>query len=135
YPSTSSRCAEPSRSAASASGRRCGRSPAAARRPRTTPTRSGGRERGREVPGTGGAPAPANSPCSEKPTRTELSMTDKVFCDVSISADGYVAGAGQTADKPFGDGPVDRLHAWMLETPDENRAHIDAIVSAGAFVM
>ena len=62
-------------------------------------------------------------------------MTDKVFCDVSISADGYVAGAGQTADKPFGDGPVDRLHAWMFDTPDENRAEIDAIVSAGAFVM
>src|SRR5438046_2497282 len=81
------------------------------------------------------ATAAANSPCSEKPTRTELSMTDKVFCDVSISADGYVAGAGQTADEPFGDGPVDRLHAWMFDTPDENRAEIDAIVSAGAFVM
>src|SRR6266487_1404364 len=65
----------------------------------------------------------------------ESSMSDKVVCDISISADGYVAGPGQTADKPFGDGPVDRLHAWMFDTPDENRAEVDRIVSAGAFVM
>jgi hypothetical protein len=49
-------------------------------------------------------------------------MSNKVFCDISISADGYVAGPGQTADKPFGDGPVDRLHAWMFDTPDGNQA-------------
>jgi len=36
-------------------------------------------------------------------------MSGKVHCDISISADGYVAGPGQTADKPFGDGPVDRF--------------------------
>ena len=46
-------------------------------------------------------------------------MSSRVYCDISISADGYVAGPGQTADKPFGDGPVDRLHAWMFDTPDE----------------
>jgi dihydrofolate reductase len=62
-------------------------------------------------------------------------MTMSIVCDISISADGYVAGPGQTAEKPFGDGPVDRLHAWMLDTPDENKAEIDRIVSAGAFVM
>jgi len=62
-------------------------------------------------------------------------MPSKVVCDVSISADGYVAGTGQTADKPFGDGPVDQLHAWMFQTPDENRAEIDQILAAGAFVM
>jgi hypothetical protein len=62
-------------------------------------------------------------------------MANKVFCDISISADGYVAGPGQTAEKPFGDGPVDRLHAWMFDTPDENRAEIDQVVAAGAFVM
>lgn len=62
-------------------------------------------------------------------------MNNRVFCDISISADGYLAGSGQTADKPFGDGPVDRLHAWMFDTPDENQAEVDRIVSAGAFVM
>jgi dihydrofolate reductase len=62
-------------------------------------------------------------------------MSNKVVCDISISADGFVAGPNQTADKPFGDGPVDRLHAWMFDTPDENKAEIERIVSAGAFVM
>jgi hypothetical protein len=62
-------------------------------------------------------------------------MRNTVFCDISISADGYVAGPGQTADKPFGDGPVDRLHAWMFDTPDENKAETDRVVAAGAFVM
>jgi dihydrofolate reductase len=65
----------------------------------------------------------------------EGSMSSKVYSDISISADGYVAGLGQTVDKPFGDGPVDRLHAWMFDTPDENQAEVDRIVSAGAFVM
>jgi len=51
-------------------------------------------------------------------------MANKVFCDISISADGYAAGPGQTAEKPFGDGPVDRLHSWMFDTPDENKAEI-----------
>jgi dihydrofolate reductase len=62
-------------------------------------------------------------------------VSSKVVCDISISADGYVAGPGQTADKPFGDGPVDQLHAWMFDTPDENKTEADQIVSAGAFVM
>jgi dihydrofolate reductase len=62
-------------------------------------------------------------------------MSNKVYCDLSISADGYLAGPGQTTDKPFGDGPVDRLHAWMFDTPDENQAETDRIVAAGAFVM
>ena len=59
----------------------------------------------------------------------------KVVCDISVSADGYVAGPNQTREKPFGDGPVERLHAWMFDTPDENKAELNEIVSAGAFVM
>ena len=59
----------------------------------------------------------------------------KVLCDMSISADGYAAGPNQTRDRPFGDGPVDRLHAWMFDTPDENAAEVSEIVNAGAFVM
>ncbi len=62
-------------------------------------------------------------------------MGTRVVCDVSISVDGYVAGTNQTRDKPMGEGAVDRLHAWMFETGDENRAEVDAIVAAGAFVM
>jgi dihydrofolate reductase len=62
-------------------------------------------------------------------------MSNRVVCDISVSADGYVAGPGQTADKPFGDGPVDRLHAWMFDTPDEHQAEVDRVVAAGAFVM
>jgi dihydrofolate reductase len=62
-------------------------------------------------------------------------MASKVFCDITISADGYLAGPGQTAEKPFGDEPADRLHAWMFDTPDENKAEIDQVVAAGAFVM
>jgi dihydrofolate reductase len=65
----------------------------------------------------------------------ESAMSNKVFCHLSISVDGYVAGPGQTRDKPFGDGPVDQLHAWMFDTPDENKAEVANIVSAGAFVM
>jgi len=59
----------------------------------------------------------------------------KVVCDISVSADGYAAGPNQTADKPFGDGPVERLHAWMFETPDENKAEVDQILTAGAHIM
>ena len=62
-------------------------------------------------------------------------MNSKVVCDIAVSVDGYVAGPNQSRDKPFGDGPVDRLHAWMFETPDENKAETDATVAAGAFVM
>jgi riboflavin biosynthesis pyrimidine reductase len=61
-------------------------------------------------------------------------MGNKVFCSISISADRYVAGPGQTAEKPFGDGPVDQLHAWMFDTPDGNKAELDQIVDVGAFV-
>jgi len=59
----------------------------------------------------------------------------RVTADVSVSADGYAAGPHQTLEKPFGEGRIDQLHRWMLETPDENKAEVDAIVAAGAFIM
>ncbi|MEV0696901.1 dihydrofolate reductase family protein [Saccharopolyspora sp. NPDC050389] len=59
----------------------------------------------------------------------------KVVCDIAVSADGYAAGPGQSHDKPFGEGPVDRLHAWMFKTADENKAELDAIGEPGAYVM
>lgn len=62
-------------------------------------------------------------------------MSNRVVCDISISADGYAAGVGQTAEKPFGDGPVEQLHAWMFDTPDENTAEVGQILAAGAYIM
>jgi dihydrofolate reductase len=62
-------------------------------------------------------------------------MSGRVVCDVAISTDGYVAGPNQRIDRPFGDGPTERLTAWMFQTREENQAEIDQIVAAGAFVM
>ncbi|MFD5337714.1 dihydrofolate reductase family protein [Streptomyces hawaiiensis] len=63
----------------------------------------------------------------------------RVICDITISADGYAAGLNQTEERPFGDdggdGSGGLLHAWMFDTPDENRAEIDRLNTAGAFIM
>lgn len=63
----------------------------------------------------------------------------RVICDVTVSADGYSAGLNQTEERPFGDdggdGSGGKLHAWMFDTPDENRAEIDQLGGAGAFIM
>jgi dihydrofolate reductase len=63
----------------------------------------------------------------------------RVICDITISADGYSAGLNQTEERPFGDdggdGTGDKLHAWMFDTPDENRAEVDQVLAAQAFVM
>ena len=65
--------------------------------------------------------------------------TGRVICDITISADGFSAGLGQTEARPFGDDGGDGsgagLHAWMFDTPDENRAEIDRLNTAGAFIM
>ena len=57
----------------------------------------------------------------------------------SISADGYSAGLNQTEERPFGDDGSDgsgaQLHAWMFDTPDENRAEVDRLTTARAFIM
>jgi dihydrofolate reductase len=63
----------------------------------------------------------------------------KVTCNITISADGYVAGLNQTEERPFGDdggdGFGDKLHAWMFETPEENRAEVDEIAAYKAVIM
>lgn len=59
----------------------------------------------------------------------------KVVCDLSVSADGFSAGHNQTEEHPFGDGDTSMLHAWMFNTPDENRAELDRIAGAGAYIM
>jgi len=58
-----------------------------------------------------------------------------VVATMSISLDGIGSGHHQTEERPFGDVPEGVLHRWMFETPEENRAEIDAIVAAGAFIM
>lgn len=58
-----------------------------------------------------------------------------VIATMSLSLDGVAAGRNQTEERPFGDFEPEVLHRWMFETPDESRAEIDAIVSAGAYVM
>jgi dihydrofolate reductase len=60
----------------------------------------------------------------------------RVTADLSVSVDGYVTGPNQTLDRPFGDGVDERLlHAWMFEHGDDNVAEVDAITSAGAYIM
>jgi len=63
----------------------------------------------------------------------------RVICDITISADGYSAGLNQTEERPFGDdggdGWGDKLHAWLAETPEENRAEVDQMTAAKTFIM
>ncbi|MEU0847795.1 dihydrofolate reductase family protein [Streptomyces flaveolus] len=65
--------------------------------------------------------------------------TGRVICDITVSVDGYAAGLHQTEERPFGedggDGSGAALHAWMFDTPDENRAELDRLAAAGAFIM
>jgi dihydrofolate reductase len=58
-----------------------------------------------------------------------------VFSDISVSADGYATGLGQREEAPFGDIDETWLHGWMFDTPDENKAEVDAILDSGATIM
>ena len=63
----------------------------------------------------------------------------KVIVNQTISADGYSAGDNQTEERPFGedggDGWGDKLHAWMFDAGEENRAEVDQINAASAVIM
>ncbi|MEU1275872.1 dihydrofolate reductase family protein [Streptomyces sp. NPDC005799] len=63
----------------------------------------------------------------------------RVTCDLSISVDGYAAGLNQSEERPFGDDGGDgwggRLHAWMFDTPEENRTELGRMTAAKAFVL
>lgn len=63
----------------------------------------------------------------------------RVTASITISLDGYAAGPNQTQERPFGDlgsGDLgDRLHSWMFDHPEENRAEIEANTAAPAYVM
>ena len=59
----------------------------------------------------------------------------KIVCNISTSADGFSAGIDQSEERPFGDADETLLHGWMFDTPEENRAELDAILDAKAFIM
>jgi dihydrofolate reductase len=54
--------------------------------------------------------------------------------DPAISLDGYLAGPGQDLEHPLGIGG-EGLHRWHWEEADENAAEIEAICTAGAYIM
>ena len=58
----------------------------------------------------------------------------KVTCDSGVSLDGFSAGPDQSLDDPLGKG-AERIHRWMFEEPEANKAERDAIVEAGAYIM
>jgi dihydrofolate reductase len=59
----------------------------------------------------------------------------KVTCDMAMSVDGFAAGLDQSEAEPFGPRVGMRLHRWMFDEPEANAAVIDAITSAGAYIM
>ena len=64
--------------------------------------------------------------------------TSRVIANI-ISLDGFVAGPNQSEERPFGDdggdGFGDKLHAWMFDGPEENRAEIDEMAAYRAVIM
>ena len=58
----------------------------------------------------------------------------KVTCDSGVSLDGFSAGPDQSREDPLGKG-AERIHRWMFEEPEANKAERDAIVEAGAYIM
>ena len=65
--------------------------------------------------------------------------TSRVIANITISLDGYVAGPKQSEERPFGDdggdGFGDKLHAWMFDSPEENRAEVDEMAAYRAVIM
>jgi len=63
----------------------------------------------------------------------------RVVCDITISADGYSAGLTRPRNAPSATtaatAPAHQLQAWILETPDENRAEVDRMAAPAAFIM
>jgi dihydrofolate reductase len=57
-----------------------------------------------------------------------------ITSDPAISLDGFLAGPDQSLEHPLGVGGQ-VLHRWHFEQADENAAEIDAICSAGAYIM
>lgn len=58
----------------------------------------------------------------------------EITCDVTISLDGFVAGANPTRENPLGDGG-EQLHRWQFEEAADNRRELELLLGAGAFIM
>jgi dihydrofolate reductase len=62
-----------------------------------------------------------------------------VTCNLTITADGYAAGVGQSEDRPFGedggDGWGDRLSAWAFDNREENEPEAALMANASAYIM
>lgn len=62
-----------------------------------------------------------------------------VVVNQTVTLDGYAAGVGQSEDRPFGadggDGWGSRLHGWMFDRADENRAEIEQMAGARAHIL
>ncbi len=52
-----------------------------------------------------------------------------------MSLDGFVAGVDMTFENPFGHISPDVLTGWIFKERDENTAEVEALTSAGAFIM
>ncbi|BDZ46548.1 dihydrofolate reductase family protein [Naasia aerilata] len=63
----------------------------------------------------------------------------QVIVNQTITADGYAAGVNQTEERPFGqdggDGWGDKLHAWMFEQAEENKAEVEQMAGARVHIM
>jgi dihydrofolate reductase len=57
-----------------------------------------------------------------------------LYSDPGLSLDGFMAGPDQSLENPLGVG-AEAVHRWMFEQVDENAAEIEAICSAGAYIM
>jgi dihydrofolate reductase len=57
-----------------------------------------------------------------------------VTANLSISLDGFVAGANQTLDDPLGEGG-ENLHEWMFRQREANQAIVDQILAPKAYIM
>jgi dihydrofolate reductase len=54
--------------------------------------------------------------------------------DPAVSLDGFLAGPDQSLETPLGAGG-EALHRWMFEEPEQHEAEVEAITSAGAYIM
>jgi dihydrofolate reductase len=60
---------------------------------------------------------------------------NKVTCGITMSVDGFVAGANQSLEHPFGDISATVLHSWMFDEPEQHQAEMHALTDAGAFII
>jgi dihydrofolate reductase len=90
----------------------------------------------RAVPGQGMCrPAVGTLDAGRYEERAMTTPGGGVVCGITISADGQIGRLNQIEQRPFGDDGGDKLHAWFAETPEENRAVIDQMTAANAFIM